>query len=147
MYSPVFSQGEKNLNLRFDIVLFFFKLLRYDFIGHQETLQDDAELLLKILKLEDDIKFPPSYENMTSPDYVLTWFRTVPLEDRRKLYKLYEVDFRLFGYQKPNELLDGWDKVMTLTTLHFPLQPMGEKSNHQGCVQENSEEKKKVFKH
>uniref|UniRef100_A0A671VVW3 Carbohydrate sulfotransferase n=1 Tax=Sparus aurata TaxID=8175 RepID=A0A671VVW3_SPAAU len=82
-------------------------LIQYDFVGHQETLQDDAELLLKTLKLEDDIKFPPSYENMTSPDYVLTWFRKVPLEDRRKLYKLYEGDFRLFGYQKPNELFDG----------------------------------------
>ncbi|KAM8746870.1 carbohydrate sulfotransferase 12-like isoform 1-T2 [Acanthopagrus schlegelii] len=82
-------------------------LIQYDFVGHQETLQDDAELLLKTLKLEDDIEFPLPYENMTSPDHVLTWFRTVPLEDRRKLYKLYEGDFRLFGYQKPSELLDG----------------------------------------
>ncbi|XP_073330808.1 carbohydrate sulfotransferase 12-like [Pagrus major] len=82
-------------------------LIQYDFVGHQETLQDDAELLLKILKLEDDIKFPPSYENMTSPNYVLNWFRTVPLEDRRRLYKLYEGDVRLFGYQKPKELFDG----------------------------------------
>lgn len=79
---------------------------RYDFVGHQETLQEDAELLLQILKLDDVIKFPPSYENMTSPRSVLDWFRTVPLEDRRKLYELYEGDFRLFGYRKPGELLD-----------------------------------------
>lgn len=57
--------------------------------------------------LEDDIKFPPSYENMTSTTSVLDWFRTVPLEDRRKLYKIYEKDFKLFGYRKPSELLDG----------------------------------------
>lgn len=44
---------------------------------------------------------------MTTPDLVLDWFRTVPLEDRRKLYKLYEPDFRLFGYPKPREILDG----------------------------------------
>ncbi|XP_023277543.1 carbohydrate sulfotransferase 12-like [Seriola lalandi dorsalis] len=81
--------------------------IQYDFIGHQETLQEDAEHLLRILKLQDDIKFPPSYENMTSPGSVMDWFRAVPLEDRRKLYKLYEGDFRLFGYRKPNELLDG----------------------------------------
>ncbi|XP_044198512.1 carbohydrate sulfotransferase 12-like [Thunnus albacares] len=82
-------------------------LIQYDFVGHQETLQEDAEQLLKILKLEDDIKFPPSYENMTSPFSVLDWFGTVPLEERRKLYKLYEEDFRLFGYRKPHKLLDG----------------------------------------
>ncbi|XP_047449843.1 carbohydrate sulfotransferase 12-like [Mugil cephalus] len=82
-------------------------LIDYDFVGHQETLQDDAKELLKTLKLEHDINFPPSYENMTSPKSVTDWFRTVPLEDRRKLYKLYEGDFKLLGYRKPSELLDG----------------------------------------
>ncbi|XP_040887179.1 carbohydrate sulfotransferase 12-like isoform X2 [Toxotes jaculatrix] len=79
-------------------------LIQYDFIGHQETLLEDAEQLLQILKLRDEIRFPPPYENMTSLGSVLDWFRTVPLEDRRKLYKLYEGDFRLFGYRKPSEL-------------------------------------------
>ncbi|KAE8278980.1 Carbohydrate sulfotransferase 12 [Larimichthys crocea] len=82
-------------------------LIKYDFVGHQETLQEDTEHILKTLMLEDDIKFPPSYENMTSTTSVLDWFRTVPLEDRRKLYKIYEKDFKLFGYRKPSELLDG----------------------------------------
>lgn len=82
-------------------------LLRYDFIGHQETLQQDAAQLLKLWGLENDIKFPPSYENLTTREFVLDWFQTVPLEDRRKLYKLYEADFRLFGYPKPRDVLDG----------------------------------------
>ncbi|KAM6960331.1 carbohydrate sulfotransferase 12-like [Tautogolabrus adspersus] len=81
-------------------------LIQYDFVGHQESLQEDAKQLLSILKLEDAIKFPPSYENMTASTSVLDWFRTVPLEDRRKLYQLYEADFMLFGYSKPDELLD-----------------------------------------
>ncbi|XP_036072538.1 carbohydrate sulfotransferase 12-like [Oryzias melastigma] len=81
-------------------------LVNYDFVGHQETLQEDAQELLKILKLEDDIKFPPSYENMASTDSVKDWFQSVPLKDRRKLYKLYEKDFQLFGYRRPTELLD-----------------------------------------
>ncbi len=80
-------------------------LLRYDFVGHQETLQEDAEQLLKILKLEH-IQFPPHYENMTTASFVLDWFRAVPLEDRRKLYQIYEKDFKLFGYPRPVELLD-----------------------------------------
>ncbi|XP_042368669.1 carbohydrate sulfotransferase 12-like [Plectropomus leopardus] len=81
--------------------------IQYDFIGHQETLQQDTEQLLKMLKLQDDIKFPPVYKNVTSSASVSRWFSTVPLEDRRKLYELYEEDFRLFGYSKPSELLDG----------------------------------------
>lgn len=85
---------------------FFILLLRYDFVGHQETLQDDAEQLLWILNLENDIKFPPSNGNLTSPNSVLDWYGTVPLEARRELYKLYEADFSLFGYSKPNALLD-----------------------------------------
>ncbi|XP_047192767.1 carbohydrate sulfotransferase 12-like [Scophthalmus maximus] len=87
--------------------------IQYDFIGHQETLHEEAEQLLKLLMLQDDIKFPTSYANMTSPFSVLDWFRTVPVEDRRNLYKLYESDFRLFGYRKPDELLDGREEVMT----------------------------------
>lgn len=85
----------------------FFFLSRFDIVGHQETLQEDAEELLKILRLDNNIKFPQPNKNVTSPDSVMDWFRTVPLEDRRKLYKLYEGDFKLFGYRRPNDLLDG----------------------------------------
>uniref|UniRef100_A0A3P9HKV9 Carbohydrate sulfotransferase n=1 Tax=Oryzias latipes TaxID=8090 RepID=A0A3P9HKV9_ORYLA len=81
-------------------------LIEYDFVGHQESLQEDAQELLKMVKLENDIKFPPSSENMTSPDSVMDWFQSVPLQDRRKLYKIYEEDFQLFGYRRPTELLD-----------------------------------------
>uniref|UniRef100_A0A8C8AA24 Carbohydrate sulfotransferase n=1 Tax=Oryzias sinensis TaxID=183150 RepID=A0A8C8AA24_9TELE len=81
-------------------------LIEYDFVGHQENLQEDAQQLLKILKLENAIKFPPSYENMTSGNSVMEWFQGVPIEDRRKLYKIYEKDFQLFGYRRPTELLD-----------------------------------------
>ncbi|XP_070849912.1 carbohydrate sulfotransferase 12-like [Chaetodon trifascialis] len=81
--------------------------IQYDFIGHQETLQEDAEQLFKILKLQDDVKIPPSYDNVTTSGSVEDWFETVPLEARRKLYKIYERDFRLFGYERPVELLDG----------------------------------------
>uniref|UniRef100_A0A7N6FI03 Carbohydrate sulfotransferase n=1 Tax=Anabas testudineus TaxID=64144 RepID=A0A7N6FI03_ANATE len=51
-------------------------LIQYDFVGHQETLQEDAEALLRHLKLENDIKFPPSYYNMTTVGSLLNWFKT-----------------------------------------------------------------------
>ncbi len=103
-YKLIQCQNE-TMHISFVVWLCLVFLLRYDFVGHQETLQEDAEHLLKILNLEH-IKFPPQYENMTTASFVLDWFRTVPLEDRKKLYKIYEKDFRLFGYPKPVELLD-----------------------------------------
>uniref|UniRef100_A0A3P9M4W4 Carbohydrate sulfotransferase n=1 Tax=Oryzias latipes TaxID=8090 RepID=A0A3P9M4W4_ORYLA len=81
-------------------------LIEYDFVGHQESLQEDAQELLKMVKLENDIKFPPSYANMTSADSVMDWFQSVPLEDRRKLYRIFKEDFQLFGYRRPTELLE-----------------------------------------
>lgn len=82
-------------------------LQRYDFIGHQETMQEDVEHLLRILKLQNDIKFPSVRVNVTSPNSMLDWFRSVPLEDREKLYQIYEKDFKLFGYERPDTLLSA----------------------------------------
>uniref|UniRef100_A0A8C6WIC8 Carbohydrate sulfotransferase n=1 Tax=Neogobius melanostomus TaxID=47308 RepID=A0A8C6WIC8_9GOBI len=80
--------------------------IQYDFIGHLETLQEDANLLLKILKLDRDISFPPSPQIPVSANQLWDWFKVVPLEDRRRLYRIYELDFQLFGYAKPYALLD-----------------------------------------
>ncbi|XP_008315511.1 carbohydrate sulfotransferase 12-like [Cynoglossus semilaevis] len=80
-------------------------LIQYDFIGHQETLQEDVEHLLNILKVPSNIQIPSSYHNLTFTDSVESFFQTVPLKDRIKLYKLYESDFKVFGYRMPDELL------------------------------------------
>ncbi|XP_068164939.1 carbohydrate sulfotransferase 12-like [Antennarius striatus] len=79
--------------------------IQYDFTGHQETLHEDSEQLLKMLNLENDIKFPSAYPNVTTSNFVPDWFKTVSLKERRKLYEIYKMDFKLFGYPKPIELL------------------------------------------
>lgn len=79
--------------------------VKYDFVGHLETLQEDAQELLKSLKLENDIKFPSFYQNKTTYDSIMNWFKTVPLKDRRRLYNVYQGDFKLFGYSRPDKLL------------------------------------------
>lgn len=87
--------------MRFTSLLFIF--LRYDFVGHQETLEEDIEQLMKILNLPEGIKLSPSTADATTAKSVFNWFKTVTLEDRRKVYALYEKDFKLFGYRKPEE--------------------------------------------
>ncbi|KAG7459975.1 hypothetical protein MATL_G00216300 [Megalops atlanticus] len=80
----------------------------YDFVGKLETLDEDAEHLLRVLRVDNIVQFPPSYRNRTASSWEWDWFANIPYESRRKLYKLYEGDFSLFGYPKPEKLLhDG----------------------------------------
>lgn len=77
----------------------------YDFVGKLETLDQDAAQLLRLLKVDKLLHFPPSYRNRTASSWEDDWFAKIPLAWRQQLYKLYEADFVLFGYPKPENLL------------------------------------------
>ncbi|XP_075035645.1 carbohydrate sulfotransferase 12 [Mixophyes fleayi] len=78
----------------------------YDFIGKLETLDEDTSQLLRQLNIDSLFQFPPSYRNLTASSWEEDWFSKIPLEWRQKLYKLFEADFVLFGYPKPDILLN-----------------------------------------
>lgn len=80
--------------------------IQYDFVGHLETADEDAEHLLRLLRVDNVVEFPVTPRNITNSSWEADWFRTVPIEARRKLYKLYEPDFRLFGYDTPDSILN-----------------------------------------
>lgn len=79
--------------------------VKYDFIGRLETLETDAEHLLKLLKVDHLVHFPPGNRNRTAVSWERDWFAQIPLTMRRELYKLYEPDFELFGYPRPESVL------------------------------------------
>ncbi|KAL2100791.1 hypothetical protein ACEWY4_002552 [Coilia grayii] len=79
--------------------------INYDFVGKLETLDEDAEQLLRILRVDNVVQFPRSHRNRTTSSWEQDWFANIPYELRSQLYKLYEADFRLFGYAKPEKLL------------------------------------------
>ncbi|XP_034743699.1 carbohydrate sulfotransferase 12-like isoform X1 [Etheostoma cragini] len=79
--------------------------VKYDFIGRLETLDTDAEHLLKLLEVDDLLRFPLGARNRTAASWEQDWFAQIPLTKRRELYKLYEPDFELFGYPKPESTL------------------------------------------
>uniref|UniRef100_A0A3P9M7B9 Carbohydrate sulfotransferase n=1 Tax=Oryzias latipes TaxID=8090 RepID=A0A3P9M7B9_ORYLA len=79
--------------------------VKYDFIGHLETLEEDTERLLKILKVDHLLHFPSGAHNLTSTSWEKDWFAQIPIATRKELYKLYEPDFEMFGYAKPDGLL------------------------------------------
>lgn len=79
--------------------------VKYDFIGQLETLETDAEYLLKLLKVDHFVQFPSGAQNLTAVSWERDWFAQIPMTMRRELYKLYEPDFELFGYPKPENTL------------------------------------------
>lgn len=79
--------------------------IEYDFVGKLETLDRDAAQLLRLLGVDRRLHFPPSYRNRTASSWEEGWFAQIPLAWRQQLYKLYEADFVLFGYPKPESLL------------------------------------------
>ncbi|KAM6940062.1 carbohydrate sulfotransferase 12-like [Xenentodon cancila] len=79
--------------------------VKYDFIGHLETLDTDEKHLLKLLKVDHLLRFPSGAQNRTATSWEKDWFAQIPITTRRELYKLYEPDFKLFGYPKPDGIL------------------------------------------
>lgn len=79
-------------------------LIDYDFIGKMETINEDAAHLLRMLQVDNIVNFRPRTIKYTDQSELKTWFANIPMEWRRKLYKIYEADFRLFGYDNHEDL-------------------------------------------
>jgi len=72
-------------------------VINYDFIGHLETLEEDAALLLKMAGIDDRVTFPPVHKSTRSFE-VLEYFSQVPSEYINRIGELYRSDFEMFGY-------------------------------------------------
>lgn len=65
--------------------------------GKYETLIDDSALALHMAGA-DNYTFPASQRTSGTGDRLREYFSQIPMSTTRSLYKLYEDDFRLFGY-------------------------------------------------
>ena len=73
-------------------------VIDYDFIGHYETLKEDAPLLLKIAGIKESAKFPPIHKS-TSTAQVVNYYSKVPVDVIKRIGELYRSDFEMFGYE------------------------------------------------
>ena len=73
-------------------------IIDYNFIGHLETLAEDAPLLLKMAGIDGRVTFPPVH-NSTGSSEVLKYFSQVPSEYITRIGELYRSDFEMFGYE------------------------------------------------
>ncbi|KAM9454498.1 carbohydrate sulfotransferase 10 isoform 2-T2 [Clarias gariepinus] len=82
--------------------------ISYDVIGHHETLEQDAPFILKSAGIEDLVSYPSIPKGITryNRTKVEHYFSGISKRDIRRLYACYQGDFNLFGYQRPDFLLD-----------------------------------------
>ena len=85
----------------------------FDFIGHYDTLETDAEYIIHLLrnrapeaekKHVSTFRFPSDKRTKTSSAnrdiFFAMWSQLSP-DDQRRLIEVYQADYRMFGFPKP----------------------------------------------
>ena len=72
-------------------------IINYDIIGKFETLKEDSEVVLAQIHAPQYLHFPHVYSSKT-PHLVAKYMNSLHPKTRRRLYALYEPDFRIFDY-------------------------------------------------
>ncbi|XP_033099418.1 carbohydrate sulfotransferase 11-like [Anneissia japonica] len=80
--------------------------VEYDFIGKLETISDDAKYILKSLNVDDKVSYPAranSHPTNSTQEFD-NYYGKLDSSILQRLWEIYELDFKLFGYKKPNIL-------------------------------------------
>ena len=77
--------------------------INFDFIGHYETLVDDAPSVLHEAGVDQFVSFPSVHFTSTKND-LEHYYSAVPREDILRLQRIYRRDFEMFGYKTSQSL-------------------------------------------
>lgn len=72
--------------------------INYDFIGHYETLEEDARFVLREASVDRLVSFSPVRYTSTRDD-LKRFYSELPREDVLKLRRIYRHDFDMFNYK------------------------------------------------
>ncbi|EDV30961.2 uncharacterized protein Dana_GF14777 [Drosophila ananassae] len=72
-------------------------VVNYNVVGKYDTLLDDSALALYLARARNLI-FPTGHKPSSTKANLRTYFDPLPIGSIRRLYEIYEDDFRLFGY-------------------------------------------------
>lgn len=73
------------------------RILYTEILGKYETLLDDSALALHMAGA-DKYTFPTAQRTSGTNEKLREYFDTLPVGVIRNLYRLYEEDFKMFGY-------------------------------------------------
>lgn len=80
-------------------------LIHYDVVGKYETLEPDAQAVLRLAGVEGTVKFPTSgMSTRTDSNMAAHFFKHISPFYQKKLFNLYRMDFLLFNYSTPEYL-------------------------------------------
>lgn len=77
-------------------------IINYTVIGNYDTIEEDSNYVLDMINAPD-IRFPPFKKSKTK-DYVNYFFNTIPPYILREIYKIYQNDLNIFGFDQNNTL-------------------------------------------
>ncbi|XP_007572077.1 PREDICTED: carbohydrate sulfotransferase 11 isoform X1 [Poecilia mexicana] len=79
--------------------------IHYDMVGKYETLEEDANYILRLVGVGDSLRFP-SYAKSTRTTDAMTaqFFSNISSQQQVQLYQLYKMDFLMFNYSIPSYL-------------------------------------------
>lgn len=85
-------------------------LIHYDIVGKYETLETDAEAVLRLVGVDEVLRFPTSGKSTrTNGNMAAHFFKHINPYLKKKLYNLYQMDFLLFNYSRPGYLSSSED--------------------------------------
>lgn len=78
-------------------------VVNYDFIGHYENMNDEANFVIRKMHADNRVAFPArqSFYHTSSHDRVLNLFYGLNATVRQRIMDIYADTYRLFDYQKP----------------------------------------------
>lgn len=77
--------------------------INYTYVGHFETVKEDADYILKQLRLDKMVEFP-SFRGSRTPDELQKYYSQIPLDRIIRLAENYHTDFDMFGYKYPDPI-------------------------------------------
>ena len=87
--------------------------IKYDYIGHYETMHDDAQNILRKIAAGSNVRFPTKDFDSRLPNSsnYLKLYENVSLRDIRRLLEFYENDYNVFGYKVPDTIRRRLEKT------------------------------------
>uniref|UniRef100_A0A667Y082 Carbohydrate sulfotransferase n=2 Tax=Myripristis murdjan TaxID=586833 RepID=A0A667Y082_9TELE len=80
-------------------------LIHYDVVGKYETLEPDAQAVLRLAGVDGTVQFPTSGKSTrTDEDMAARFFKNISPFYQKKLFNMYKMDFLFFNYTTPHYL-------------------------------------------